>query len=901
MNLRWLLTSALALCLQTAHAATVVEDCTQASLLSAIAQDSEVLFDDACTITISNQIVITRDTVIDGAGLDVTLTAGGTNRLFQVRRGATLTLSGLRLTSGKASVGGAIYVLSGGSAVVTNCWFESNQAIGDDGIAGEEGEDDANEGESGGHGSDGAEALGGAIYSEGSLRLLVCQFLTNSATGGDGGVGGAGGNGGFRAGNGGDGGYGGAAFGGAIFCAGPFFAQDCLFEGNTCVAGNGAIGGDAGSGPFYGLPGEAGPGANASGGAVCATGGSAILSSTFFGNTVTAGNSAENGTDPSGSGQNGHDGGLAAGGGLWAASGGITNCTFYGNAVRGGNGGHGGPGVFTGGDGGDGGHGQGGAALVLNIARIVNSTFANNSALGGTNGLAGNGPFPGESGDPGKAQGGHLASPEGGVTFKNSILGTNAAGGNVYGNVLDGGHNIVWDTTFKIQFSTSRRANARLDVLASNGGPTPTMALLTNSPAVNAADNSWAPASDQRGVPRPVGPAADIGAYERSLTISGRVLSGTTGLAGVLITVGEVEVETDSQGNFNAPAGNGALTIVPSLPGYIFTPAFTNLANVTNNVTNIVFSAVRVFTVTGRVLQGSNGLAAIRVFLGTNSVLTTSSGSYSIAAPAGGYTLYPTSACYRFTPPSTNAIAGSTTNRFNFEAVPDRFSISGRVLLGTNADPVAGVTLSVGDQSTVSDSLGAFLLTNFCRGTFTVRASRAGFGFLPGEALVTVGPDATNLVFLAVPGQVAAGVVFEGATPLPNVQLRTTNSAAPPVPVATSGTNGVFTLVGLQTNTTYEVTPQLLGYGFQPPTVEVTSATSTNSLRFQAFPMLMVTSTTNRDLFQITFPGSPGKAYVIETSTNLTAWQPFATNVAPVKFEAPISNTGARYFRLRNN
>lgn len=900
MNLRWLIICAAVLCLHTARGATNVADCTQAALVAAVAADSEILFENTCTISISNQVVITRDTLIDGNGFDVSLTAAGTNRLFQVRRGATLTLSGLRLTSGRATQGGAIYIFGGGSAVITNCWFEGNEAIGDNGSDGEDGKNNAaNEGGAGGPGSDGIEALGGAIYSEGSLRLLVCQFLTNTATGGTGGVGGAGGNGVYQAGNGGDGGNGGAAFGGAVFCAGPFFAQDCLFEGNTCTAGDGAIGGDSGTGAFYGLPGEAGRGANASGGAVCATGGGTILSSTFFANTVTAGNSAESGTDSGGSGQGGYDGGLAAGGGLWVSSAGITNCTFYGNSVQGGDGGHGGPGVFTGGEGGDGGNGQGGAVMLLNIGRIVNSTFANNTARGGTNGLAGNGPFRGEPGDPGKAQGGHLASPDGAVTFKNSILGTNAAGGNVYGNILDGGHNIVWDTTFNIQFTTTRRVGARLDVLANNGGPTPTMALLTNSPAVNAGDNAWGPAFDQRGVKRPVGSAVDIGAYERSLTISGRVISGTTGLAGVLVTVGEVEVETDASGNFSAPAGNGPATIVPSLPGYVFTPAFTNLANVTNNVTNIVFTAVRLFTTTGRVLQGSNGVAGVQVFLGTNSVLTTSSGSYSIAAPAGVYTLYPTSACYRFTPPSTNATAGSTTNRFDFQAVPDRYLISGRVLFSTNADPVQGVSVSASGQTAISDANGVFVLTNLCRGTYTTRATMAGFGFVPGEAMVTVGPDATNVVFIAVPGLMLTGAVFEGSVPLANVQLRTTNAAAPPVPVATSGTNGIFNLLGLLSDTTYLVTPELAGYAFQPASMQVTSATGTNSLRFQAMPLLAAAMSTNRGTVQLTFPGTTGKSYVIESSTNLTAWQPLTTNVAPVKFDAPVSNTGARYFRLK--
>ena len=61
-----------------------------------------------------------------------------------------------------------------------------------------------------------------------------------------------------------------------------------------------------------------------------------------------------------------------------------------------------------------------------------------------------------------------------------------------------------------------------LSALADNGGPTQTMALQENSPAINAGDNAaCADANtvnnlDQRGVARPVGDTCDIGAYEFS-------------------------------------------------------------------------------------------------------------------------------------------------------------------------------------------------------------------------------------------------------------------------------------------------------------------------------------------------------------------------------------------------
>jgi hypothetical protein len=59
--------------------------------------------------------------------------------------------------------------------------------------------------------------------------------------------------------------------------------------------------------------------------------------------------------------------------------------------------------------------------------------------------------------------------------------------------------------------------------LKNNGGLTETIALLATSPAVNAIPTSSCTdldglptTKDQRGVPRPQGPACDIGAYSAS-------------------------------------------------------------------------------------------------------------------------------------------------------------------------------------------------------------------------------------------------------------------------------------------------------------------------------------------------------------------------------------------------
>lgn len=81
--------------------------------------------------------------------------------------------------------------------------------------------------------------------------------------------------------------------------------------------------------------------------------------------------------------------------------------------------------------------------------------------------------------------------------------------------VISGGHNIFQDDTCNPDNDTDLiLSSAGIGPLADNGGPTWTHELLPESPAIDAADASICPATDQRGVSRPQGASCDIGAYE---------------------------------------------------------------------------------------------------------------------------------------------------------------------------------------------------------------------------------------------------------------------------------------------------------------------------------------------------------------------------------------------------
>jgi hypothetical protein len=74
----------------------------------------------------------------------------------------------------------------------------------------------------------------------------------------------------------------------------------------------------------------------------------------------------------------------------------------------------------------------------------------------------------------------------------------------------------------------------QLGPLTLQGGPTPTMAIPTTSPAFDVIppDQCVKP-FDQRGVPRPQGPRCDIGAFEAQVQGSGQGEPGSELAAGV--------------------------------------------------------------------------------------------------------------------------------------------------------------------------------------------------------------------------------------------------------------------------------------------------------------------------------------------------------------------------------
>lgn len=206
---------------------------------------------------------------------------------------------------------------------------------------------------------------------------------------------------------------------------------------------------------------------NYHGGGIYNTGTLTLSRSTFSGNTV--------------SGQSGAN--FAGGAGLYNNMGLVSaiNCTISGNS-------------------GDEGTSGGGVFNLSGLVTITNCTISENFAPS-SGGIAGS------------------------VRLQSTIIASNSSQDpsthNCNGQIISQGYNLENENSCSLNQPTDLvQTNPLLASLGNYGGPTQTYALLSGSPAIDAANPAGCPATDQRGIQRPIDgdldgiPVCDIGAFE---------------------------------------------------------------------------------------------------------------------------------------------------------------------------------------------------------------------------------------------------------------------------------------------------------------------------------------------------------------------------------------------------
>lgn len=365
------------------------------------------------------------------------------------------------------------------------------------------------------------------------------------------------------------GGSGGAAQGGSVCCR-----ATRLYINQTTISGSEAVGGDTGGcgtgGPAFILGTVNVPGGPAStgvhggaadgGGVMCAVSSATVVNCTLNDNRSQGGSGGAGGrrSFSGDTGGMGGRGGQATSGGLAKLEPGnlqVTNCTLYGNSAWGGRAGSGGA-DYGGAPGGIGGDAEGGAFFSqTGLVVAVNISCAENFVAAGAGGSGGAGTNTvGATGATGRTLGGTVVNDAAAFAILNSLFKHSPGGTNAWGMFTDLGHNISSDTSFAFTEPSSLAGTDPLvGPLADNGGATWTLALLSGSPAIDAGNDAAAPATDQRGVARPFGPHADMGAFELNqpaFRISGRVNHEGHGVPGITVVSGTAKAVSNDEGYF---------------------------------------------------------------------------------------------------------------------------------------------------------------------------------------------------------------------------------------------------------------------------------------------------------------------------------------------------------------
>ena len=495
-------------------------------------------FNTALTITLNSEIEISKSLRIDGAVGGVftpTLSGNDTNRIFLIDPGVNVALNKLKFVNGNDGDcdicnGGAIH--NEGTLSITNSLFVSNTSDYSNGgalfnggtltIAAGSFQNNAV-----------AWGGGGAVANTGQATVLSTTFTNNSAENADGGAihneysgtmtllnntltgnrsldkGGGLYNDGtaniisstFNANR--------TTFGGAIqnWDDGTLLITSSLFLSNTAHSGGGiynqvgtlrlissTLTGNQASGEGFDL------GDSYGGGGIYSDGTVYVASSRFASNCTAYGAgggianinliSIEGSTFVGNSARSGMGGGLESD---YASS--VTNTLFLSNSAS-----------------------FGGGINAYGNLRVINNTLVGNTADGASLvnvSCAGADPQPANNGAD---YGGGISANT--ATLINTLLSRNPIGGNcatLNSSITDGSHNLDDANTCNFTNTGSlTNTNPLLGPYKVNlpGLPVFTLGFPYNSPAVDGGDPSICPATDMRGIRRPIGPRCDIGAYE---------------------------------------------------------------------------------------------------------------------------------------------------------------------------------------------------------------------------------------------------------------------------------------------------------------------------------------------------------------------------------------------------
>ncbi|QFS47669.1 hypothetical protein GXM_05161 [Nostoc sphaeroides CCNUC1] len=530
-----------------------------------------------------------------------------------------------------------------------------------------------------------------------------------------------------------------------------------IFNGNTA---GGGIFNDASSGKTGILSlinsSVSGNTANSGGGIYNQGGNLSLTNSTVSGNTATSGGGIFNGND----------------GGYFSSSATLINSTISGNTAL-----EDGGGIYN-----------GTAYVGDNSLTLISTTINNNTADSDGDGT-GNG-------------GGVFSSSDSSVEIKvsNTIIAGNfdkSTSGDIHpdvsGGLIDSGNNLIGNNTGSIGFTTSTLVGTsanpidpKLGLLQNNGGATFTQALLANSPAIDAGNNSLVPIgviTDQRGTRfnRIFNGVVDIGAYEVQTSITSPP-----------VNTGTVVTNTNDSGsgslrqailNANATVGTDTITFAG-----VFTDATPDIITLTSGKLTITDDITILGTGASNLIVSGNNSSGVLEISGSGTDASIDGLKIANANDPFGSILLNSNTSLSLTGSSVSDNRGEVGGIFNRGTL----SLTGSTVSGNSGSSLGGGIFNKGNLS----------LTN---STVSSNNANVGFNTAYGGGIYNLGKLSINNSTVSNNSAFASGLNRGGPDPYPSYGGGIYNSGTVDITSSTVSGNGAADGGGIYNSGTFSL------------------------------------------------------------------------------------------------
>jgi hypothetical protein len=212
--------------------------------------------------------------------------------------------------------------------------------------------------------------------------------------------------------------------------------------------------------------------------------------------------------------------------------------------------------------------------------------------------------------------------------------------------------------------------------------------------------------------------------------IIGQVTDSATDdpIQGATVSYAGATTTTDAEGDYMlADVMPGEVLVTISKTGYATVSRTQSVTGGAASTLDVALAPPG--TITGKVVNSatSEGIAGAIVTHGGGTTTTDASGDYTIAGiPSGSQTLVASANGYNSSPEQVVGVPANGTATADITLTPKPTYLAGEVRDALTNDTVAGVTISAGGVSAITDAFGRYQLF-VPPGTYTVSASKTGY------------------------------------------------------------------------------------------------------------------------------------------------------------------------------